>query len=535
MAHFGAAELQQARVLYNCLKDLRRTVPTLADDKEWESQLKEEVEDISERTREAAAVTDEEVPRRAVLLLTRRDLTDICVEGLVEFFKHTNQPQASTLVEELRESFLSLAEDWRDLLEEQERSARAQLDAKQADVERAEKAAAELCQVAERLEVDSKALAKDNKALKKEVERLNGLNEALTRELQRMHSTRSVHSNDDASLIAAKPSTRRTTDSRDSNQASFGPPAAKVNAWAHTISPRKGNFNGAMRDPGQISRELTLKQLKDLIGDIFASKAKSDVRQQKAGQPRETMEQHVYAFLTQKFGLKQIITEWLAAILAAVEHYASVDAEVALFGKVLRNEVEEEFREHQSRVRGAVVDALRSSLAQRNPLLSDDDLTELVRRSVKGSLAQDVWCEVVNKVFKAKDAPIVLERVQHAATTPSPVRTASGRLAEQPRPEVRFSALMQIALKWHLDAHERALSPVVEAFRRIDTSKAGVLSDQQFAKFCHLINPSVSPKEVDVLMDTMDPAGTKQVSFSSCACTLAAELMRIMDQLPMAA
>ncbi len=44
MAAFGAAELQQARVLYNCLKDLRRTVPSLVDDKEWESQLKDEVE-----------------------------------------------------------------------------------------------------------------------------------------------------------------------------------------------------------------------------------------------------------------------------------------------------------------------------------------------------------------------------------------------------------------------------------------------------------------------------------------------------------
>ena len=62
------------------------------------------------------------------------------------------------------------------------------------------------------------------------------------------------------------------------------------------------------------------------------------------------MEQHLLAYLTTKYGVRQIITQWLTSILAAVEHFAPLDAQTALFGKVLRNEVEEEFEEAQLRV-----------------------------------------------------------------------------------------------------------------------------------------------------------------------------------------
>ena len=67
-------------------------------------------------------------------------------------------------------------------------------------------------------------------------------------------------------------------------------------------------------------------------------------------QPRETMEQHLLAYLTSKYGIRQLITQWLTSILAAVEHFSPLNAQVALFGKVLRNEVEEEFEEVQQKV-----------------------------------------------------------------------------------------------------------------------------------------------------------------------------------------
>ena len=51
-------------------------------------------------------------------------------------------------------------------------------------------------------------------------------------------------------------------------------------------------------------RVLSLKQLKDVIEEIYASKAKFDQKCKETQLPRETMEQHMYSFLNKKYGLK---------------------------------------------------------------------------------------------------------------------------------------------------------------------------------------------------------------------------------------
>ena len=52
------------------------------------------------------------------------------------------------------------------------------------------------------------------------------------------------------------------------------------------------------------SRVLTIKMLKDFINEIFSSKAEFDIKCRENKMPRETMEQHMYSYLNQKYGLK---------------------------------------------------------------------------------------------------------------------------------------------------------------------------------------------------------------------------------------
>jgi hypothetical protein len=52
----------------------------------------------------------------------------------------------------------------------------------------------------------------------------------------------------------------------------------------------------------------------------------------------------MYTYLNQRYGLKQLIIEWASAIINGIKRYQGEDNEVCLFGKVLRNEIDEEFR-----------------------------------------------------------------------------------------------------------------------------------------------------------------------------------------------
>jgi hypothetical protein len=59
----------------------------------------------------------------------------------------------------------------------------------------------------------------------------------------------------------------------------------------------------------------------------------------------------MYTYLNQRYGLKNLIIEWAAAIIYGLKKYAKDDHEVALFGKILRNECDEEFRFIQAHVK----------------------------------------------------------------------------------------------------------------------------------------------------------------------------------------
>lgn len=61
------------------------------------------------------------------------------------------------------------------------------------------------------------------------------------------------------------------------------------------------------QSPLRTNRQLTLKQLKDIIEEIYNSKTKFDQKCYENHLPRETMEQHLYTYLNQKYGLKSLI------------------------------------------------------------------------------------------------------------------------------------------------------------------------------------------------------------------------------------
>lgn len=77
---------------------------------------------------------------------------------------------------------------------------------------------------------------------------------------------------------------------------------------------------------------------------MYAQKAKFDKKQQESKAPCETMEQYMYTYLNQKYGLKALIIEWASNIISAVKTYLTADHEITLFAKILKNECDEEFR-----------------------------------------------------------------------------------------------------------------------------------------------------------------------------------------------
>lgn len=121
-------------------------------------------------------------------------------------------------------------------------------------------------------------------------------------------------------------------------------------------------------------RSLTVKQLKELINEIYNNKVKYDQRCEENKLPRETMEQYMYTFLNQRYGLKSLIIEWAAAIINGIRRYSRDDHDVALFGKILRNQCDEEFRFIQQHVKEALVNFLKQQLKEKHIHKTETDI-----------------------------------------------------------------------------------------------------------------------------------------------------------------
>ena len=120
-------------------------------------------------------------------------------------------------------------------------------------------------------------------------------------------------------------------------------------------------------------------------------------------QAKETMEQYMYTYLNQRYGLKNLIIEWAAAIITGIKQFSKDDHDVALFGKILRNECDEEFRFIQQTVRETVFALLRAVLREKYPTKSEETLQRMQEEVFLDSIEKWQWKKIIEKMYDEED------------------------------------------------------------------------------------------------------------------------------------
>ena len=96
----------------------------------------------------------------------------------------------------------------------------------------------------------------------------------------------------------------------------------------------------------------------------------------------------MYTYLNQRYGLKNLIIEWAASIISGIKKFSKEDHTVCLFGKILRNECDEEFRFIQQHVKDTVNSLLKVVLKERHVHKSENDINQIVGH-IKGGFIED--------------------------------------------------------------------------------------------------------------------------------------------------
>jgi len=287
---------------------------------------------------------------------------------------------------------------------------------------------------------------------------------------------------------------------------------------------------------------LTQRQLRDVIEEIYASKSKYDIKCAETHLPRETMEQHMYTYLNQRYGLKHLILEWATAIIQGVKKYAAEDNDVAVFGKILRNEIDEEFRFVQRQLKETVHELLRVYLKGKYPLKGDDDISQMLKKRLNGTVSEEEWVDIVKYMYNTEDSVSIIMRIndcikQHQAPSrrraatrrgTSPATTARSALMEKEDKNVPYQEMLRILLDFQLEGHERFLAKFVRIFKQHDTDRNGIVNEHEFRLILKAVDASKTEEEVNALLELIDPHNNQLINFSECVTFLSSELVRMM-------
>jgi hypothetical protein len=128
---------------------------------------------------------------------------------------------------------------------------------------------------------------------------------------------------------------------------------------------------------------------------------------------KETLLQHMYTYLTHKFGLKSLILDAANSLLRGLTAHGS-DHSVAVFAGILRHTLDYDFRLVEGKTRKSVRELLRVHLAARHPLKRDHVLQAMLaqRTASGGVLAEEEYSDIVAYMFAQVDRAPILDTIR---------------------------------------------------------------------------------------------------------------------------
>ena len=307
-------------------------------------------------------------------------------------------------------------------------------------------------------------------------------------------------------------------------------------------------------------RILTIKNTKDIMNEIYQSKSNYDKKCFENKLPRETMEQHMYTFLNQKYGLKNLIIEWASSIINAIKIYSSEDSDINLFGKILRNEQEEDSRLILMKLRNTIVELLEYYLKSKNPLKSSSEIKKMLEKKKEGILTEEEWKGIVYYIYNNEDAQVIENKIagfinknknvnftdvvsthSNLVTNQNVLNTVGNKNSNKKltREEIfnlnklneemniNFKDFLKLVSDYQIKSREKYLKNFVKLFRKFDVDSDGILNENEFINL--IKNIPYCQNNIDEytfkFLSIIDPFNNKKITFSECVSLFSMEII----------
>ena len=290
------------------------------------------------------------------------------------------------------------------------------------------------------------------------------------------------------------------------------------------------NNNTLLQASPVCNRVFTIKMMKEIINDIYHSKAEFDKKSDENKLPRETLEQHMYTYLNQKYGLKTIIIEWASNIINGIKIFSSEDSEICLFGKILRNEIEEDARLIYSRLQQSILEYLKYYIKSKHPYKSAKDINIMIKeKKTNKMLTEDEWKKIITYLYNSEDAKIIEEKVNEViqkkffkSKLDTDRKLTREEIIQISRMKEEYNIplkdLVKILHEFQIKLRENYLKNFVVLFKNVDKDNNGIINEEEFVSLLYNMNIFGEQLKVKIveLLTEIDPYNNKQITFSEC-------------------
>ena len=356
----------------------------------------------------------------------------------------------------------------------------------------------------------------------------------------------------------------------------FSTPQINSNNLTINNNNNNNNNNNINNSLPTKPKPLTLKMTKEIIEDIYKSKNNFDKICYENKLPRETMEQHMYTYLNQKYGLKNLIIEWASSIIKSIKKYSNEDCDVNLFGKILRNEQEEDSRLILIRLRSSIIELLELYLKSKNPLKTQNDINKMLEKKLDGFLNEEEWKGIIYYIYTSDDAQIIENKIldfiqknnfdnnnnifnnninnndnflnntlgninNNNSNINSYINTLNSHKKKLTREQIFFlnkskeqlninyKDFVKLVSEHQIKSRENYLKNFVKLFRKYDKDLDGIINEEEFINLIKEIPYCQNNIEQFVFkfLSIIDPFNNQKITFSECVSLFSMETINI--------
>ena len=280
------------------------------------------------------------------------------------------------------------------------------------------------------------------------------------------------------------------------------------------------------------NRVFTLKMMKEIISNIYSSKTIFDQKCLQNKQPKQTMEEFMYTYLNQKYGLKNMVMEWATNIINGIRTFSLEDTEISLFGKILQNELEEECQIFISNIKENINSILLSILRAEYPYKNDIELNKMKNKYIKNEIPPDKTQQIIESLYDEKAKEIIFEKInkeidnrknvilKNSKTNGKMSREEHNKILAQRQDEcnfVQYDFLIDICLEYQIKLHIKYLKPFVKLFKSIDFDRNGFLNEEQFTELIlkmNIFGEDIAHQMIQEFLNNIDPYENGHITFS---------------------